>query len=245
MNARRRKRADAVTLSRLLGTLAAVCFAIAIIAGVSDRPVAATATDTSVTQCPHQRDGKQLWEPSDSDLHLILARHRGYDFQRLDPDRNLQGADDASLEDKYLDQVFPDWQKEARKNPEKANLCNAYLAGANLGKANLSNAYLSGANLSDAGLREANLTGANLSGGKLFGADLRGAHLREAHLADVNLGRGEGREMGGRGETGTAKWEAEPGLNTDGSPAFHASRGRGFMACSFAIARSIAAIAVT
>ena len=201
MNPQERSRMGASAVSRLLGTLAAVCFAIAVMASVSNRAIAATETpsaSTSATSCPHPKDGERFapsWRPSDSDLHLILARHRGYLF--LKSDRNLQKADDAFLQDKYLDQAFPDWRKEARKNPEKANLCNAHLAratlsGANLGDVDLSGADLWDANLSGADLRYANLSGAklgdaNLSGAKFFHANLSGAELARANLYGATL----------------------------------------------------------
>lgn len=65
----------ACTVSRLLGTLAAVYFAIAVMAAVSNRAIAATETpsaDTSTTSCPHQldKDGKLLKLP-DIGLHCL------------------------------------------------------------------------------------------------------------------------------------------------------------------------------
>ena len=83
------------------------------------------------------------------------------------PDRNLQDADDASLQDSYLDRLtpaFPDWRKEARKNPENANLCNAVLFKANLSGADLSQADLSGAELQMAKVSKAKLAYVNLKG---------------------------------------------------------------------------------
>ena len=202
----------ACTVSRLLGTLALVSFAIAVMASVSNRAIAATETpsaDTPTTSCPHQldKDGKRLWKPSDSDLHLILARHFGY-WHQSNTNLDLQNADDASLKNAYLDRTFPDWRKEARKNPERANLCNADLPGANLsgaqvgganlsgaqvGRANLSGARLESANLSGARLESANLAGAwlgwaNLSGAWLSGADLSGAGLFWADLSGAVCG---------------------------------------------------------
>jgi len=155
---------------RLLGTLAAVCFAIAVMASVTSRAIAATETpsaETSTTSCPHQldKDGKR-WKPAESELHVILARHFGYWYLYLKfrPKHDLQKADDASLKDAYLDQAFPDWRKEARENPEKANLCNADLVSSNLSGARLERANLSGANLEGANLSGADLGEANLSG---------------------------------------------------------------------------------
>jgi hypothetical protein len=195
LNVQERSRMGASTVSRLPGTLGAVCFAIAVMASVGNRVIAATETplaDTSATSCPHQldRDGNRLWKPTDSDLHLILARHRGYVFLQDNPDRNLQEADDASLQDSYLDRLtpaFPAWRKEARKNPEKANLCNADLSNANLSGANLKDANLSGANLRDGKLSSANLKDANLSGANLFFAFLWGANLFGANLSGAEL----------------------------------------------------------
>ena len=192
----------ASTVPQLVRTIAAVCFAIAVMASVSNRAIAATETplaDTSATSCPHQldKDGMRLWKPADSDLHLILARHLGYRFLRYYPDRDLQKADDASLQNAYLDQAFPAWRKEARKNPEKANLCNAELGSANLSGATLWNANLSGAdlqvaNLSGADLSKANLSGAdlsnaNLSGVTLWNANLSGAKLQKAKVSEAKL----------------------------------------------------------
>jgi hypothetical protein len=110
-------------------------------------------------------------------LHLILARHFGYWFRKTQPGLDLQNADDASLKDAYLDRTVPDWRKEARKNPEKANLCNAELGGA----------HLEGADLVDAELSLADLEGAHLRGTNLKGAVLRGADLKAAILVDADL----------------------------------------------------------
>ncbi len=190
----------ASTVWRLPVTLAAVCFAIAVMTSVSNRAIAATETPlaaTSTTSCPHQldKDGKQ-WKPADSELHLILARHFGYWFRQLHPDLDLQNADDASLKDAYLDRTFPDWRKEARKNPERANLCNADLSGANLPNANLSGAELADVNLSGArpvlvNLSGALLLGANLSGANPVNANLSGAVLFEANLSGAGLSGAE------------------------------------------------------
>ncbi len=174
-------------------TIAAVCFAIAVMAGVSNCAVAATETpsaDTSETSCPHplDKDGNRLWKPTDSELHLILARHRGYLFRERHPDLDLQKADGASLQDAYLDNAFPDWRKEARKNPEKANLCNADLSKANLLGAGLYRANLSGARLVAANLSGADLQFANVSGADLFEAKLSDANLFRTNLSGADVG---------------------------------------------------------
>src|SRR5712691_11824769 len=59
----------------------------------------------------------------------------------------------------------------------RANLADAYLAGANLADAYLAGAYLAGANLARANLADAYLAGANLAGANLADADLAGANL--------------------------------------------------------------------
>jgi len=78
-------------------------------------------------------------------------------------------APDAYLDNDvnpYGDQVkpaFPGWRREAQKNPEKANLCNA------LNVAILSGAILSGADLRNADLVSAALSGAHLGGPREHG----------------------------------------------------------------------------
>jgi len=71
----------------------------------------------------------------------------------------------------------------------RANLTDAYLAGANLARANLADANLAGANLARANLADANLTGANLAHANLADANLTDANLTGAYLADAYLAR--------------------------------------------------------
>jgi uncharacterized protein YjbI with pentapeptide repeats len=135
------------------------------------------------------------WEPTGQEVKQILARHHGWLAQ---PEQCLPEHDE------YLERepAYPDWQREARSDPEQANLCNAnllfaklmganlsdaHLNRANLGNADLSDADLRGANLSDAELSGATLSGANLSGATLSGANLSGATLSGADLSDANL----------------------------------------------------------
>ena len=71
---------------------------------------------------------------------------------------------DLNAPDNYLEHVqpaYPDWRREARSHPERANLCNAVLIGSNLNSANLGGANVRGANLSGADLIRANLDGAD------------------------------------------------------------------------------------
>jgi hypothetical protein len=176
----------------LFKVLTAVCFAIAVMAGVTDRVVAATQTPLAqplAASCPHPLDDLRLptWKPTELELHRILARHSGW-LQKM-------GYIDLQARNEYLDHVkpaYPDWRREARSHPEQANLCNADLIDATLDGAQLRDADLSGAHLSGAHLRDADLRGAYLSGAFLRGANLRhaelsGAYLRGAYLSDANL----------------------------------------------------------
>ena len=173
---------------RLLNVLAAACFAIAVVAGVPDRVVAATQTPSSQAlpmRCPHS-DG---WRPTDLELHRILARHRGWLQERY--------SYDLQAPDAYLDHVqpaYPEWRLEARSHPEPAELCNADLNGENLSGANLYNATLdgttlNGADLSGANLYSATLSGADLTAANLSAADLRYANLRGADLNGAQVGK--------------------------------------------------------
>lgn len=69
----------------------------------------------------------------------------------------------------------------------RANLADAYFAGAYLARANLADAYLAGAYLARAYLAGAYLAGADLAGAYLAGAYLAGADLAAANLARANL----------------------------------------------------------
>lgn len=115
-----------------LRTLPKVCLAIAMMASVGDRVIAAaqtTSVQTSAMICPHplDKDGNRLWKPTDADLHRIVARNLGFVAKKY-PVKSGPGLDLQS-HDAYLDNL-PGWQNEALKNPERANLCNADLRGA-------------------------------------------------------------------------------------------------------------------
>jgi uncharacterized protein YjbI with pentapeptide repeats len=175
--------------------LAAVCFAIAVIADAPECIAAATQTPStraSTTSCPHALDknGNPLWDPS-RELPVILARHIGWLVQQSLDFWLVSGQ----RHDEYLDHARPawNWRGKARSNPGLANLCNADLSRADLSGTNLSGANLSGANLSGANLISANLSGAHLSGANLSqailtgGADQNGADLSGADLSGANL----------------------------------------------------------
>jgi uncharacterized protein YjbI with pentapeptide repeats len=169
----------------LLKMLAAVCFAIAIMAVVSERILAATQTPSaqaSTTSCLHPLDehGRPMWKPTLLELHLIVARHFGY-LITLVPYLH---------ENAYLDHIkpaYPDWRREASSHPARANLCNAHLDGADLNGAHLSGAHLGGAHLRGAHLGGAHLDEAHLDNANLGGADLNGAYLNDAYLIRANL----------------------------------------------------------
>lgn len=125
---------SACTGSRLLKWLAAVCFAIAVMVGVTDGVIGAAETQpaqASAISCPHplDKDGNRLWKPTELDVHRIVARSLGYlvkTYSKTDPGVELQKPY------AYLDHVepaFSDWRSEALNNPERANLCNADLSG--------------------------------------------------------------------------------------------------------------------
>jgi uncharacterized protein YjbI with pentapeptide repeats len=156
-------------------------------AGVPDRAVAAIQTafaQAVQTSCPHTPG----WKPTQPQLYLILAKHRGW-LQKTYPD--------YPTSDKYLDHIKSgdtNWRREARSHPELANLCytdlsKATLSQATLSHANLEEANLSHANLSDTNLRFAHLEGANLRFAHLERADLAAAYLEGAVLYDANLTR--------------------------------------------------------
>lgn len=80
----------------------------------------------------------------------------------------------------------------------RADLADAYLAGAYLAGANLTDAYLEGANLADAYLAGADLARAYLAGAYLTGANLARANLTGANLARADLVDGGQRSDGYR-----------------------------------------------
>jgi hypothetical protein len=181
----------------LLNVLVAVSLAIAVMAGVPARVVAATPAfaQASSASC-HNPPG---WKPTKSDLYRILARHRGW--LQINWYRYFRPPLELESPDRYLDRANPDWRHEARSHPEQAKLCDADLRGADLHDADLNQADLRGADLTDAHLEgahleEAHLTaahlrGANLRGADLEGADLEGAHLERAHLERAHLFRAD------------------------------------------------------
>jgi len=182
--------------------LLAALFVVAVVVGDTERVVADTqAPSAQASTCPHKLDkyGRRTWKPTD--LHLTLARHRGW----LQKEKHI----DLREPDVYLDPVEPDWRRAAVDHPEQANLCNAdledepldgaVLTGSDLHGASLR--HLSGAHLSGADMRGADLSGADLHGAYLGvddsglhfgsilfiqGADLTGADLSEANLAGVH-----------------------------------------------------------
>jgi hypothetical protein len=165
--------------------LAAVCSAVAVVAGVTNRAVAATqapSAQASATSCLHPPLVYKLSrKATEQELYRILARHSGWLLKTY--------YIDLPAGDEYLDHVKPayrDWRREARGHPEQANLCTAYLSYADLSGADLSYADLSGADLVGANLDSANLNGADLSG-----ADLSRAHLNGADLSGANLSRAD------------------------------------------------------
>lgn len=194
-----------ITLPLALGLV------IAAMIGGTERVVAATENPSKqASSCPHSLDqyARQIWKPTDSDLHLILAKHRGW----LDRVWHI----DLRNPDAYLDHVDPNWRSMALADPKQANLCNAnledepldgaVLTGADLNGARLT--HLSGAHLSHADLRDADLAYADLHGAylgwdtnlnrvigdvigvfQLKGADLTGANLERANLAGADMAR--------------------------------------------------------
>jgi hypothetical protein len=133
----------------LPATLAAVCLSIAVMASVSNRAIAAAETpsaDTSAASCPHQiNEHEYQWKPSDSDLRLILARHRGYVFiavpelpePAIPLKEALQMADDESLQDSYLDHLIdsgaarPFAEARLNRDADAADraVCGAFVLG--------------------------------------------------------------------------------------------------------------------
>lgn len=79
------------------------------------------------------------------------------------------------------------WSKDDRGC--RADIRNAYLAGADLKGADLKGAELKGADLTGADLENADLESADLEKANLTGANLRGANLEEANLRGANLKR--------------------------------------------------------
>jgi hypothetical protein len=168
---------------RLLNVLAGACCVIAVM-GSNTKCVAAkesSLAQTSPPSCPHPSG----WNPTEPELRHILARHLGY-LSKVEP-HDL--GSDQYLD--HLDPPYPDWRREALSNPERANLCFAYLTGRNLSgvnltKANLTRACLMASNLSGANLREADLSYAELSR-TMTGATLRFANLTKANLIGLEL----------------------------------------------------------
>ncbi len=139
--------------------------------------------------CPHRLDkaGLPTWRPMDQhakdglpELKHIVARHFGW------LNGNQVAVDYSFLI--FQKPAYPDWEREARSHPAKANLCNADLRDVHLNDAYLVRANLSNANLSRADLLDANLSGANLSGANLSSARLQ-ANLSGARLSEANLSR--------------------------------------------------------
>jgi hypothetical protein len=98
----------------LLKVLAAVCFAIVVMA---DHVVIATQTSSAqASSCPHHldEDGVPIWKPTKLELRHILARHYGWIQQYID----LQGQDEYLNHVKPSYSAYPDWQREARSHPE-------------------------------------------------------------------------------------------------------------------------------
>jgi uncharacterized protein YjbI with pentapeptide repeats len=196
--------------SRLLRTLASVCLGIALVATLGDRVSAASqysSPQTPKTSCPHPLDeyGRQTWKPTHGELNRILARHRGWLQQEsrfrlpleapdayLDNDIKAFGFDETDVKP-----AFPDWRREAKNHPDKANLCNA-----NLNVAILRGAILIGADLRGADLVSADLDGAHLSASDLRGADLSHTDLRHTYLAFDYSDALEAMPMGLRLNTG-------------------------------------------
>jgi hypothetical protein len=177
---------DARVNPRLLKVLAAVCFAILVMAGVADRVIAAaqpSLVGSVRTSCNHPVGelGQSGWKSTE--LRRVLARHLGW--------LQVMGyIDDLQAPDAYLDGLkpaYPSWRREARNHPERANLCNANLKSEELAGANLSYAKLISADLSSAKLRYADLSGADLSYAHLSHAILRGADLSYADLYFADL----------------------------------------------------------
>jgi uncharacterized protein YjbI with pentapeptide repeats len=172
------------TGSCLLNVLAAVCFAIVIMAVVRDRILAATQMSSAqALSCSHPRE----WKSTDLELHRILARHFGWLSTRF---RTYDLEAFNALD--HAKPAYPEWRREARSHPVQANLCNANLNGATLNgatldSADLRSANLNGARLDGAYLNGANLEGAHLNGARLYGAHLNGANLNFAYLNGVNL----------------------------------------------------------
>ena len=171
--------------SCLLKVLAAVCFAIVIMAVVSDRILAATQmsrdAQIQISNCPHPRE----WQPTDLELHRILARHIGWLKNKV------SYLFDAHVSDVFFHHVNPaflNWRREASTHPEQATLCNAKLTGAKLINADLTYANLVNADLSHADLSHAELIFAELTSAKLYGANLNGADLRNTYLSDNTTG---------------------------------------------------------
>jgi uncharacterized protein YjbI with pentapeptide repeats len=153
----------------------------AVVAGVIGPVVAVAQTalaPASTAACRHS----STWEPTEQELHRILAWHAGW-LQQMH-------YIDLRAHDRYLDndkRAHLDWRREARSNRAQAHLCNANLAQANLSGANFMLADLSNAELYNANLAGATLSGAGLSGASLIGANLSRADLRGAYLVGANL----------------------------------------------------------
>src|ERR1039458_88433 len=101
---------DTCISSWLLKLLAAQCFLFALIFGGSERAATQTAS-AQTSSCPHSLDkwGHPIWRPTDLELHLMLARHRGW----LETQKGI----DLRNPDPYLDRVDPDWRSKALDHP--------------------------------------------------------------------------------------------------------------------------------